>query len=86
MEKARNDFAGLLGENPRIDPDIHFKVVERSFVDGEMETSSEVVPAHKFVLAMFSDVFQAQFYGPLANAEVKHVFFPMCVIQSRICR
>lgn len=64
-----NSWANLLGENPCIAPDIQFRVTEEVFVDGKLELTSEVLPAHKFVLAMASDVFKAQFYGPMKNEK-----------------
>ena len=64
-------LADLLGENPRLAPDIHFRVMEEVHVDGILDTKIEVVGAHKFVLAMVSDVFKALFFGPMRDENVR---------------
>jgi len=60
-------LADLLGENPRLAPDVHFRVTEEVLVDGILEEKTEVVGAHKFVLAMLSDVFKTLFFGPMRD-------------------
>lgn len=65
--KINSNWANLLCEEPHIAPDIIFRVVEEVSVDGRTEVKSELVKAHKFVLAMVSDAFKAQFYGPMSN-------------------
>ena len=47
--------------------DVKF-VVRKSDSDGESE-SKQVIPAHKFVLSIGSPVFEAMFYGELAEAS-----------------
>jgi len=60
-------LAGLLGEDPRLAPDIYFRVIEEVIVNGISEKRSELVGAHKFVLAMLSDVFKTMFFGPMRD-------------------
>ena len=67
------NYLDLLGDNPRLPADINIKVVEKIVVEGRVNTNTEVFRAHKFVLAMFSDVFKAQFFGPMGNAEVSKI-------------
>jgi len=62
-----SNWVNLLCEEPHIAPDIIFRVLEEVSVDGKIEVKSELVQAHKFVLAMVSDAFKAQFYGPMSN-------------------
>ena len=66
-----DDWDTLLGENPRIAPDIRFKIIEEVFVNGTPETKTEVFGAHKFVLAIVSDVFKALFFGTMREETVR---------------
>jgi len=59
------DWEALLCENPRIATDIQFRIIEEVFVDGTQETKTEILRAHKLVLAFVSDVFKALFYGAM---------------------
>ena len=56
------------------------KFVVRS-TDGESE-SKQVIPAHKFVLSISSPVFEAMFYGELAETT-DSIELPDCVRNSR---
>jgi len=60
-------LADLLGEDPRLAPDIYFRVIEEVPVNGILKKKTELVGAHKFVLAMLSDVFKTMFFGPMRN-------------------
>ena len=70
-KSTMEDLVDLLGENPCLAPDIYFRVVEEQIVDGNIKTKVEVVGAHKFVLAMVSDVFKALFFGPTWENDVR---------------
>jgi len=60
-------LADLLGEDPRLAPDIYFRVIEEVPVNGILKKKTELVGAHKFVLSMLSDVFQTMFFGPMRD-------------------
>ena len=66
----------LLGEDPRLAPDVHFRVTEEVLVDGILEVKTEVVGGHKFVLAMLSDVFKTLFFGPMRDENVRFKLEP----------
>jgi len=61
------DLADLLGENPRLAPDIYFRVNVEEIVNGIPKRKTELVGAHKFVLSMLSDVFKTMFFGPMRD-------------------
>lgn len=64
----------LLGEDPRLSPDIYFRVTEEVIVNGVLKKKTELVGAHKFVLSMLSDVFKTMFFGPMRDEnEVIHI-------------
>ncbi|XP_068754676.1 BTB/POZ domain-containing protein 6-like [Montipora capricornis] len=59
--------------------DVEF-VVRKSDSDGESE-SKQVIPAHKFVLSISSPVFEAMFYGELAETS-RSIELPDCEYNS----
>ena len=59
--------------------DVKF-VVRKFNTDGESE-SKEVIPAHKFVLSIGSPVFQAMFYGEIAETRAS-IELPDCEYES----
>ena len=60
---SQETWINLLTEVPRLMPDIFFRVAQETFVDGHLGTKTELVGAHKFLLAMSSNIFKARFYG-----------------------
>jgi len=65
--KNMEGLADLLGEDPRLAPDIYFRVIEEVIVNGIPQKKTELIGAHKFVLAMLSDVFKTMFFGPMRD-------------------
>ena len=67
------DYANLLKDqsgDEGIPFDITFKIIEISVVDDEVKESKvEEVKAHRPILASFSTVFQAMFYGPMKETR-----------------
>ena len=55
------NWASLLSGEPRLAPDVQFRVTEELSVGETMVKRIELVGAHKFVLTMASDVFKDQF-------------------------
>ena len=72
--KGRNKFMF----NKELLSDVKFVVRRKS--DGESETM-EVIPAHKFVLSIGSPVFEAMFYGELAETR-DSIELPDCEYES----
>ncbi|XP_078361274.1 BTB/POZ domain-containing protein 6-like [Oculina patagonica] len=60
--------------------DVKF-VVSDSNGENESKRSKQVIPAHKFVLSISSPVFEAMFYGELAETE-DYVELPDCEYES----
>ena len=58
--------------------DVMFMVRES---DGESESKHQVIPAHKFVLSISSPVFEAMFYGELADTR-DFIELPDCEYES----
>jgi len=70
----QENWINLLSDSPRIAPDVTFRVTEEILVDGAAETRAVLIGAHKFVLAMASDVFIALFYGRIRDkVEELHI-------------
>ena len=60
--------------------DVKFVVHKRSNIKGKSE-SKQVIPAHKFVLSIGSPVFEAMFYGEMAETQA-FVELPDCEYDS----
>ena len=78
--RIKKSWISLLGEDPRLLPDVLFQVTEELFVDGTKAERTELVGAHKFVLSMASDVFKAQFYHQILEKGVRNNIDPRTIV------